>query len=104
MSELNLIEGLQKIEGLQILGNVDQLKKSGHLVSFNVDGMHAHDIGALVSNDGSIAVRSGNHCAQPLHQLLGVDASLRVSFYLYNTVKDVDFFLTVLNKVVSFLK
>ena len=98
-----LIDGLQKIEGLKILGNVDQLKKSGHLVCFNVDGMHAHDISALVSNDG-IAVRSGNHCAQPLHQLLGVDAGLRVSFYLYNTVQDVDFFLNVLNKVVTFLR
>lgn len=98
-----LIDGLQKIEGLKILGNINQLKKSGHLVCFNVDGMHAHDISALVSNDG-IAVRSGNHCAQPLHQLLGVDASLRVSFYLYNTVQDVDLFLNVLNKVVTFLK
>ncbi len=96
-----LIDGLQKIEGLKILGNIDQLKKSGHLVCFTIDGIHAHDLSAFLSEKG-IAVRSGNHCAQPLADLLGVDSSVRVSFYLYNLLQDVDDFLKALDEAIKY--
>jgi len=61
----------------------------GGLVSFNLDGVHAHDLSSIV-NDHGVAVRAGDHCTQPLHDKLGVPASTRASFYLYNTREEVD--------------
>ncbi|MBD3231964.1 SufS family cysteine desulfurase [Candidatus Dependentiae bacterium] len=98
-----LIDGLQKIKEVKIIGNIERLKTEGHLVCFVVDGIHAHDVSAFLSKDG-ISVRSGNHCAQPLTELLGIDSSVRVSFYLYNTMRDVDIFLESLEKVINFFK
>ncbi|MFB6198092.1 MAG: aminotransferase class V-fold PLP-dependent enzyme, partial [Halobacteriaceae archaeon] len=60
----------------------------GGLVSFNVDGVHAHDLSSIL-NDHGIAIRAGDHCTQPLHNKLGVPASARASFYLYNTPNEV---------------
>ncbi|ESP87890.1 bifunctional cysteine desulfurase/selenocysteine lyase SufS [Candidatus Halobonum tyrrellensis] len=59
------------------------------LVSFNLDGVHAHDLSSIL-NDHAVAVRAGDHCTQPLHDELGVAASTRASFYLYNTREEVD--------------
>ena len=61
----------------------------GALVTFNVAGVHPHDLAALLDRDG-IAIRAGHHCAQPLHRWLGVQATARASFYLYNTPEEVD--------------
>ncbi len=61
----------------------------GPLVSFNVDGGHPHDIAALLDQEG-IAIRAGHHCCQPLMRALGVQATARASFHLYNTVDEVD--------------
>jgi cysteine desulfurase/selenocysteine lyase len=61
----------------------------GGLVSFNVDGVHAHDLSSIL-NDHAVAIRAGDHCTQPLHDELGVSASARASFYLYNTREEVD--------------
>ncbi|QSX00804.1 aminotransferase class V-fold PLP-dependent enzyme [Haloterrigena alkaliphila] len=61
----------------------------GGLVSFNIEGVHAHDL-ASIMNDHTIAVRAGDHCTQPLHDKLGVPASTRASFYVYNTREEVD--------------
>ncbi len=61
----------------------------GGLVSFNVDGVHAHDLSSIL-NDYGVAVRAGDHCTQPLHEKMGVAASARASFYVYNTVEEVD--------------
>ncbi|WP_114576882.1 aminotransferase class V-fold PLP-dependent enzyme [Saliphagus sp. LR7] len=61
----------------------------GGLVSFNIDGVHAHDL-ASIMNDHAVAIRAGDHCTQPLHDELGVAASARASFYLYNTREEVD--------------
>ena len=87
-----LIDGLSENKKVRILGPVDQLKNHGHLVSFIIDGMHAHDVAMHLSNYG-ICVRAGNHCAQPLAKNLGITASVRVSFYIYNTAKEVENFL-----------
>lgn len=87
-----LIEGLRKFKKVRILGPQEQLQEKGHLVSFTVDGIHAHDVAAYLSNYG-ICVRAGNHCAQPLAHKLGILASVRASFYLYNTQKEVESFL-----------
>ncbi len=59
------------------------------LVSFNVDGVHAHDLSEIL-NEFGVAVRAGDHCTQPLHDVLGAPASTRASFYLYNTREEVD--------------
>ena len=59
------------------------------LVAFNLDGVHAHDLASIV-NDYGVAIRAGDHCTQPLHDVLGVGASARASFYLYNTKAEVD--------------
>ncbi|ELZ02916.1 cysteine desulfurase [Natrialba chahannaoensis JCM 10990] len=61
----------------------------GGLVSFNLEGVHAHDLTSIM-NDHTIAVRAGDHCTQPLHDKLGVPASTRASFYVYNTRDEVD--------------
>jgi cysteine desulfurase/selenocysteine lyase len=61
----------------------------GGLVSFNVDGVHAHDLSSIL-NDHAVAIRAGDHCTQPLHDKLGAAASARASFYLYNTREEVD--------------
>ncbi len=84
-----IIEGLQSIPGIRILGPVEQLQKTGHLVSFVSDQVHAHDIAAYLDTK-KVAVRAGNHCAQPLHKALGIDASVRVSLYGYTTDEDSD--------------
>jgi cysteine desulfurase / selenocysteine lyase len=84
-----LIEGLQNIKGVKILGPIAELKKKGHVVSFLVENYHSHDVAAFLDSKG-ISVRAGHHCAQPFAKKLGYDASVRVSFYFYNTLEDVD--------------
>jgi cysteine desulfurase/selenocysteine lyase len=61
----------------------------GGLVAFNLDGVHAHDLSSIL-NDHGVAVRAGDHCTQPLHDVLGAPASVRASFYLYNTREEID--------------
>ncbi|WP_251331242.1 bifunctional cysteine desulfurase/selenocysteine lyase SufS [Haloplanus pelagicus] len=61
----------------------------GGLVAFNVDGVHAHDLSSIV-NDYGVAIRAGDHCTQPLHDKLGIAASARASFYVYNTREEID--------------
>ena len=90
-----LIKGLSNYKKITILGPVEQLQKSGHLVSFTIEGMHAHDVAAHLSNYG-ICVRAGNFCVQPLAKTLGVTASVRASFYLYNIAQEVEKLLEVI--------
>ena len=61
----------------------------GGLVSFNLEGVHAHDLSSIL-NDSAVAIRAGDHCTQPLHDVLGTAASARASFYVYNTREEVD--------------
>lgn len=69
----------------------------GGVVSFELDRIHPHDIGTALDFEG-IAIRAGHHCAQPLMGILGVPATARVSFYLYNTLEEVDALMTALDK------
>ncbi len=93
-----LIDGLQKHKKIRILGPLEQLREKGHLVSFTVQGMHAHDVAAYLSNFG-ICVRAGNHCAQPLANALGIEASVRASFYGYNSAHEVEQLIQALEKI-----
>ncbi|WP_435183902.1 bifunctional cysteine desulfurase/selenocysteine lyase SufS [Halobellus sp. EA9] len=61
----------------------------GGLVAFNLEGVHAHDLSSIL-NDHGVAIRAGDHCTQPLHDKLGVPASTRASFYIYNTTEEID--------------
>jgi cysteine desulfurase / selenocysteine lyase len=88
-------ERLSGVEGLRIIGTA-QHKAS--IVSFVLDGVHPHDIGTVLDEDG-IAIRAGHHCAQPLMQHFGVPATARASFALYNTPLEVDAFAAALGTV-----
>jgi cysteine desulfurase/selenocysteine lyase len=83
-----LVDGLSSIPGIRVVGPAAGEPRAG-LVSFDVDGVHAHDVGQLLDAQG-IAVRVGHHCAQPLHRRLGLTATTRASTYLYTTDADVD--------------
>jgi len=67
------------------------------VISFNVDGVHPHDVAGTLDEEG-IAVRSGHHCAQPLMKRLGMDYAARVSFYIYNTKEEIDLTVRALEK------
>ena len=95
-----LIEGVSPIQRIQLLGPLEQLSQKGHLVSFIVDGMHSHDVAAYLSKCG-ICVRAGHHCAQPLAKKLGLDATVRASFYFYNTPQEVEHLIFSLKKLVA---
>lgn len=92
-----LVRGLEAIEGIRILGPASGAPRAG-LASFEVVGVHAHDVGQYLDAAG-IAVRVGHHCAQPLHRRLGLNSSTRASTYLYNTTADVDAFLASVAEV-----
>ena len=96
----SVVTQLQSLPRIRILGPAEELKKQGHLVSFVVEGMHAHDVAAYLDLHG-ICVRAGHHCAQPLATQLGYQASVRASFYLYTTQRDVEQFVDALKKLVS---
>jgi cysteine desulfurase / selenocysteine lyase len=78
---------LSAVDGLRILGPRPEVKSG--IVSFTMTGIHAHDIAQVLDRYG-IAVRPGHHCTMPLHKRLGITASARASFYLYNTLAEVD--------------
>ena len=69
----------------------------------NARGVEGHDVTLLLDKFENIAVRSGLHCAEPLHRKLGAQSSVRASFYLYNTEKEIDLFCAALGKIVNSL-
>lgn len=82
------LEGLSAVNGVRIVGPTS-LDSRGGAVSFVLDGVHAHDAGQVL-DDAGIAVRVGHHCAWPLHRRYGLAATVRATFYLYNTLDEVD--------------
>lgn len=79
---------LNEVPGLTVYGPTDPAQRAG-LITFNIDDVHPHDL-ATVLNDEAVAIRAGHHCAQPIMQWLGVPATARASFYVYNTEADID--------------
>jgi cysteine desulfurase/selenocysteine lyase len=82
------VEGLSGIDGVRVIGP-RSMENRGSPVSFVVDGVHAHDVGQVLDDDG-VAVRVGHHCAMPLHRRFGLAATARASFAVYNTLDEVD--------------
>lgn len=95
-----LLTGLNTLPGITIIGNQEIIKTSGHLVSFAISGIHAHDIAGVLGAQ-NIAVRAGSHCAQPLINALGHSALLRVSVAAYNSPEDITHFLAALTTAVT---
>ncbi len=95
------MEKLSEIEGLKIYGPVAE--RRGGLVSFSMEGVHNHDVSAMLDAQG-IAVRGGHHCAMPLARLLGIAGTTRASFYLYNTAEEIEKLAAALETVSGKMK
>jgi len=89
---------LNQIDGLRIHGLA---KDRGGVISFNMDGIHPHDLAQFLNED-NIAIRVGHHCAQPLLKTLGETATARISFYIYNDESDVDKFCESLETIKNY--
>ena len=85
---------LRKNNSVQIIGNP---KEKGAVISFTVEGIHPHDIATILDEDG-VAIRAGHHCCQILHEKLGLSATARASFGVYNSRDDIDQLNESLNK------
>ncbi|MBQ6438449.1 aminotransferase class V-fold PLP-dependent enzyme [bacterium] len=92
-----LLAGLARVAGVAIVGTPEAGRRHG-LVSFNIEGVHAHDVAAVLASE-QIGVRAGHHCAAPLHQYLRIPASVRVSLSFYNSIGQIDKLLDVLASV-----
>jgi cysteine desulfurase/selenocysteine lyase len=90
------LERLPEVEGITLFGPLDPDRRGG-VVSFAIDGIHPHDIAELCDREG-VCIRAGHHCAQPLMRQLGVAATARASFHVYNSRDDVDRLVEALGK------
>jgi len=95
-----LINALKAIDGVHVLGNEALLVRQGHVVTWYVDDVHAHDLAARLSDYGC-AVRAGDHCAQPLSAQWQGRATLRASFFMYNTYEQVMHLIDSIQKSVT---
>ena len=93
------LEKMQEIPGINIYGAA---QKRGAVISFNVENIHPHDLAQFLDNDG-IAIRAGHHCAQPIMKKLGVSATGRASFYVYNSKEDVVLLCESIEKTIKFM-
>lgn len=89
----------QRLAGLPAVTIYGPAATRGALISFNVEGIHAHDLATWLDRS-NVAIRAGHHCAQPLHQRLGVTATARISFSIYNNQRDVDRFINALERII----
>jgi cysteine desulfurase/selenocysteine lyase len=94
------LTGLSGIDGARIIGPAS-LEHRGSPVSFVLDGVHAHDVGQVLDDEG-VAVRVGHHCAWPLHRRFGIAATARASFAVYNTLDEVDRLVAGVHRAVEF--
>lgn len=82
------LKALKAIDGVTIIGP-DTAENRGAAISFQVEGIHPHDLGQVLDDRG-VCIRVGHHCAWPVHRAMGVQSTARASFYLYNTLDEVD--------------
>ena len=90
------LERLEEVPGVKVYG--PQAKDRGGVTAFTLDDVHAHDVAQILDGDG-IAVRAGHHCAMPLHDILNVPATTRASYYLYNSIEEIDKLVEAIYKV-----
>ncbi|KAG0468143.1 hypothetical protein HPP92_017471 [Vanilla planifolia] len=97
-----LYHSLTSIPDVRVYGPVpSETFARAALCSFNVKNIHPTDIATILDQRG-VAIRSGHHCAQPLHRYLGINASARASLYFYNTKEEIDRFIEALKETISF--
>jgi cysteine desulfurase/selenocysteine lyase len=98
-----LYQQLNPIPQVTLYGPQPQAEGSGRaaLATFTVEGVHAQDLSTLLDQSG-IAIRSGHHCTQPLHRILGVSSTARASLYFYNTREEIDVFIAALKDTIDF--
>jgi len=96
------LEKMSALPGVTIIGPHD-MSNRGAVLSFTVDGIHPHDVGQVLDQHG-IAVRTGHHCAWPLMKKFGITGTTRASFYLYNTLSDVDALAQAIRSAQEFFK
>lgn len=94
------LKQLQTIDGLRIIGPTDTQNR-GSALSFVVEGIHPHDLGQVVDDQG-VCIRVGHHCAWPVHTCMGVQATARASFYIYNDLSEVDALVAAIAKAQEF--
>ena len=94
------LEAFKELEELEIVGPRDAEGRGG-LIAFALGNIHPHDLGTLLDSKG-IAIRAGHHCVMPMHRKLGLAASARASFYVYNTDEDVDALVLGLKKAIGY--
>ncbi|MGA3290118.1 MAG: aminotransferase class V-fold PLP-dependent enzyme [Candidatus Bathyarchaeia archaeon] len=90
------IKRMRELKNVIIYGHSDESSSSG-IIPFNVAGLSSPDVALFLDNYG-IAIRSGFHCAQPLHQFFKLQSSARASFYIYNTFEEIDRFVDILRQ------
>ncbi|NOZ07878.1 MAG: cysteine desulfurase [FCB group bacterium] len=93
------LKTLREIPDIEIYGDA---RERGAVISFNAGSVHPHDLSQLLDQDG-IAVRAGHHCAQPIMTRLGISATTRASFYLYNTFEEIDLLGESIRKAITFM-
>jgi cysteine desulfurase/selenocysteine lyase len=100
--ELNkyVTRGLKQLKGVSIIGPADPTLRGG-ITGFNVEGLNPHDIAMILDETANILIRSGMHCVHSWFNSRGVEGSVRVAFYLYNTRSEVDVFLEQLQELIS---
>ncbi|KPK95294.1 MAG: cysteine desulfurase [Anaerolineae bacterium SM23_ 63] len=91
-----MLDRLNEVPGVKVYG--PSVNHKGGVASFSFEGIHPHDVAQILDSQG-IAVRAGHHCAMPIHEKFGLPATTRASFYLYNTVEEVDSLIEGLYKV-----
>jgi len=91
-----MLDRLDEVPGVKVYG--PSVNHKGGVASFSFEGIHPHDVAQILDSQG-IAVRAGHHCAMPIHEKFGLPATTRASFYLYNTVEEVDSLIEGLYKV-----
>lgn len=99
------LQSLSDIEGIRIFGPAEAVERTGIIsfsLSINGETVECHTAGSLIAQEG-IAIRTGGHCAYPLMRRLGVDGTVRVSFYLYNDMNDVIKFIQALKKTMKLI-
>jgi len=92
-------EKLLSINGMRIYGTS---KNKTSVISFNIDGIHAYDLGTIIDKLG-IAIRTGQHCAQPIMDFYGISGTARASFAFYNTIDEIDQFIIGIKKAITML-
>ena len=91
---------LKKFKNIKFYGTS---KNKGAIISFNIDGIHNSDLGALLDKK-NIAIRTGHHCCQPLMKFYNIKGTARISFGIYNTIEDIDYFEKSLSEIIKILQ